>query len=150
MKKEGALLTWFAAGFASVPVTVVLHELGHYLAGKFLGWRDLAFALLLGDSGLRRPGCRECDSRSMEGCLRLRRRPDSIPCDPFRRRFVGRPTRATSSPRRLRSLLGSPILVASRHRDYAAFSRDRKELSQAGRIQFCRKHRDTTIVIPVL
>lgn len=42
MKKEGALLTWFAAGFASVPITVVLHELGHYSAGRFLGWRDLA------------------------------------------------------------------------------------------------------------
>ncbi len=35
-------LTWFAAGFASVPVTVVLHEFGHYSAGRFLGWRDIA------------------------------------------------------------------------------------------------------------
>lgn len=42
MKKEGALLTWFGAGFAAVPITVVLHELGHYAAGRFLGWRDLA------------------------------------------------------------------------------------------------------------
>lgn len=42
MKKEGALLTWFGAGFVSVPVTVVVHELGHYTTGRFLGWQDLA------------------------------------------------------------------------------------------------------------
>ena len=34
---------WFAAGFACVPVTVLLHELGHYTAGRLLGWHDLAF-----------------------------------------------------------------------------------------------------------
>lgn len=42
MKKAETLLTWFGAGFTSVPFTVVLHELGHYATGRFLGWRDLA------------------------------------------------------------------------------------------------------------
>jgi hypothetical protein len=41
--KEKALSIWFAAGFASVPVAVLLHELGHYTTGRLLGWRDLAF-----------------------------------------------------------------------------------------------------------
>jgi len=40
-KRELSL--WFAAGFASVPLSVLFHELGHYTAGKLLGWRDLAF-----------------------------------------------------------------------------------------------------------
>ena len=40
--KEKALPIWFAAGFASVPVAVLLHELGHYTTGRLLGWRDLA------------------------------------------------------------------------------------------------------------
>lgn len=41
--KEKPLPAWFAAGFASVPVAILLHELGHYTAGRLLGWRDLAF-----------------------------------------------------------------------------------------------------------
>lgn len=41
--KEKALPIWFTAGFASVPVAVLLHELGHYATGRLLGWRDLAF-----------------------------------------------------------------------------------------------------------
>src|SRR4029077_6116521 len=40
--KEKALPIWFTAGFASVPVAVLLHELGHYTTGRLLGWRDLA------------------------------------------------------------------------------------------------------------
>jgi hypothetical protein len=40
--KEKALPIWFAAGFASVPVAVLLHELGHYTTARLLGWRDLA------------------------------------------------------------------------------------------------------------
>lgn len=41
--KEKALPIWFATGFASVPVAILLHELGHYTTGRLLGWRDLAF-----------------------------------------------------------------------------------------------------------
>lgn len=34
---------WFGAGLVSVPVTALLHELGHYAAAELLGWSDIAF-----------------------------------------------------------------------------------------------------------